>query len=54
MNDMVEAKHVDIAVDDTGKVWVNVDGVCVLRIGHAHTVVIDDPLRGQDIVWGED
>ena len=53
MVDIVLAGAVDITLDQFGKLWVNVDGKCVLRIGHCNTVTMDDPLRGHDTVYGE-
>jgi hypothetical protein len=41
MIDMVTADSVEFVIDMTGKIWVNVNGVCRLRIGRAKTVVID-------------
>jgi hypothetical protein len=41
--DLLDAKHVEFIVDNTGKVWVNVDGKCVVRIGHADDVEISAP-----------
>lgn len=51
MDDRRDAQEVEIIVDRTGKVWVNVDGVCALRISHARVVSIDDPIRGRDVVY---
>jgi len=33
MIDLPEANHIEIVTDATGKVWVNVDEKCQLRIG---------------------
>ena len=33
MIDMLDAEKVEVLLDDTGKLWVNVDGACRLRIG---------------------
>ena len=33
MIDMLDAESVEVLLDDTGKLWVNVDGACRLRIG---------------------
>jgi hypothetical protein len=41
--DLLDAEHVEFIVDNTGKVWVNVDGKCVVRIGHAEDVTISRP-----------
>ena len=41
---------VEVLVDSTGKLWVNVDGKCALRISHCRLIEIDDPIRGRDIV----
>ena len=39
--DLATAGVVELTVDDTGKVWVNVDGKCRLRVGRAGTVRAD-------------
>lgn len=41
MNDRVSARHVELVVDDQNKVWLNVDGQCVARIGLAQNVRIE-------------
>jgi Lon protease-like protein len=33
MVDMLDAEVVEVTLDQFGKLWVNVDGVCRLRIG---------------------
>jgi len=38
MTDQLKAEHIEVATDATGKVWVNVDGVCVLRVGQVATL----------------
>lgn len=38
MIDKLNAQHVEVATDATGKVWVNVDGVCALRVGQVATL----------------
>lgn len=50
MNDMLEAKIVEVTVDPKGKLWVNVDGVCFLRIGHCDMVVTDNHVYGHEEV----
>lgn len=40
MNDFFdEVLNVEVLVDATGKLWVNVDGQCVLRIRRARNVI---------------
>jgi hypothetical protein len=41
LTDIISADVVEITVDDTGKIWVNVDGECRLRIGKATVVNYD-------------
>lgn len=43
MDDKLSADVVSIQVDSTGKVWVNVNERCVLRIGHVENLVLDIP-----------
>lgn len=42
MIDIDKAYDVEITVDNTGKLWINVDGICLLRIGKANIIMIDD------------
>lgn len=44
MVDLLDADEVEIFIDDTGKLWVNVDQQCALRIGHVKKVVSDSPM----------
>lgn len=41
MDDRAQAKTVELTVDQTGKLWVNVDDVCVARVGRVGEVLID-------------
>lgn len=43
MLDIEKASVVEFTVDEEGKVWVNVDGICRLRIGYAETVIVGQP-----------
>ena len=45
LTDMLEAKAVEVFIDGTNKMWVNVDGKCLLRIGKVRYITIDDPNR---------
>lgn len=42
LQDVWFADHVEIKIDHTGKLWVNVDGVCALRIGHSKVYEVND------------
>ena len=42
LDDRMKSTVVEILADETGKVWVNVDGVCILRIGTVKTLIIDN------------
>jgi len=42
LNDIFEAETVEITIDTFGKMWVNVDGACALRIGRADVICVDD------------
>ena len=48
MTDLRTAGEVQVLADSTGKVWVNVDGVCLLRIEIVTELMIDTSLRGSD------
>lgn len=52
MIDLIEAEKVDITVDFSGKIWINVNDKCLLRIGKAGNVLIDDHVRGRELVIG--
>lgn len=41
MIDLQRAEGLQVQVGSDNKVWVNVDGVCVLRIGHVETLDLD-------------
>jgi hypothetical protein len=38
MTDLLDATIIDLTIDETGKIWVNVDGKCLVRIGKAKHV----------------
>lgn len=40
-NDLAEAQIVELSVQRDGRLWLNVDGVCLVRIKHVTTVTID-------------
>lgn len=39
--DLTYAKHVEVLVDDQNKVWLNIDGQCVARIGCAENLRVE-------------
>lgn len=39
--DVLDCEGVELAHDGTGKVWVNVDGRCIFRAGHAAAIVVE-------------
>lgn len=41
MLDLTNCKSISLEVDRTGKLWVNVDGKCAVRVGKAENVSID-------------
>lgn len=41
MIDLTDAEHVQVYIDQKRKVWVNVDGICLLRIGKTKSYTID-------------
>ncbi len=51
LTDLAEAEHVEVFVDAQHKLWVNVNGECLLRIGTVKHLTMDDPVRGQDCLW---
>ena len=50
LQDALKAEVVEITVDDTGKLWVNVDGRCVLRIGHCDSVIAENNLTRHQLI----
>ncbi len=59
LKDIFHAEQVEIFVDQTGKIWINTEEGCVLRIGHANEIIIDDPIRdggiqGREVVYSSD
>jgi len=50
MVDLQEARHVEVSVDTTGKLWINVDNVCIMRVGKVRaSVIIDTPKVRKEI-----
>jgi len=45
MIDIVKAEVVEVLIDysNRNRLWINVDGVCRLRIGSTDTLVLNDP-----------
>lgn len=41
MTDLRNAKIIELLTAPGGAVWINVDGVCALRIQHVDTVFVD-------------
>jgi hypothetical protein len=41
ITDLQEARSIELLTGATGLVWVNVDGVCLLRIKRVETVIVD-------------
>lgn len=49
--DLREVEHEEVFVDSQYKLWLNIDGKCVVRIGKVKHLTVDDPIRGQDNLW---
>lgn len=48
--DLQEAKHIEVRLDSTGKFWLNVDNVCIVRIGKVQDcIIIDTPKARKEI-----
>jgi hypothetical protein len=45
MVDIIKAEVVEIVTSYDGKVWVNVDGICMLRVKHTGNVKIDIEMK---------
>lgn len=43
MDDRLDAEVVAIQVDTTGKLWININERCAIRIGHVKALVLDFP-----------
>lgn len=41
LTDLRQAGKVEVIADDTGKIWVNVDGVCALRIQQVTYIAVN-------------
>lgn len=37
-----EAEIVELLVDQQGKCWLNIDGICAVRVGNATNIVFKD------------
>lgn len=45
MQDALDADMVELTFDkETGKVWLNIDGRCAVRVGHADKIYLGDKL----------
>lgn len=43
-------KHVNVTIRDDGKaVWVNIDGICAVRVYDPKSITIDDARQGYEI-----
>lgn len=51
MIDLTSSKAVDLRVDNTGKLWLNIDGHCVVRIGHIESLSLDIQRRAKKPIW---
>lgn len=43
MVDIFDTNHVEVLIDQTNKLWINVRGKCLLRIGQVDKIEIDLP-----------
>jgi len=41
MKDVLKAESVEIYIDSFGKLWINTEKGCILRIGQCDNVIID-------------
>lgn len=42
MTDLLAASEVEVYIDITDKLWVNINGKCLLRVGKVHNLVLRD------------
>ena len=42
MLDLITAEGLELKIDPTGKVWVNVNGKCLFRAGYVSHITIED------------
>lgn len=52
MKDIYQVNDVEVMVDYSGKLWINVDGICLMRIGHAKKIIFEN--SGKQTVAHED
>lgn len=50
MQDIAEAGVVEISFDQAGKIWLNVDGKCAVRIGKVKSIILD-PAGNPQFIW---
>lgn len=48
MLDIKELDQVEVFIDDTGKMWVNSEEGCILRVGKINGLTIDDKYTSTD------
>lgn len=46
MVDLHTVEEVEVSIDDTGKLWINVNGKCLLRVGKPARITIEDKRYG--------
>jgi hypothetical protein len=54
MTDVISAGIVELDVGIKGQVWLNVDGVCKVRIGSVDRVVVRDQYWQTILVWNKE
>lgn len=47
LTDLLHSDNVEFLIDTTGKLWLNVDGVCAVRIGKVETITIRTPAKSR-------
>jgi hypothetical protein len=49
MQDAFEAGDVQIQISHAGKLWINIDGKCALRIGSIRKLALEAPKMGGEV-----
>jgi hypothetical protein len=52
-DDLLSANIVELTIDSTGKLWLNVDGKCAARIGKVNNVLLELPGKEPKQIYKE-
>ena len=51
MLDRIRAEEIELLIDSKGKLWINVDGRCEIRIGSCKRVYVEKDGKGSELIY---